>query len=244
MVAHESGLIVLWPFVLNVLFIISPALSQAADSKSEFQPTTTAEERARVEDVKRKAEQGSVQAQNEISKVYMNGYVFKRNARAAAMWARAAANQGSVEAQVNLGTFYYAGQGVARDYAQARYWLLKGADQGNAQAEQNLGVMYIRGEGVKTNFEAALQWFLKSAEQGDAPGAYNVGVMYSKGVGVPRDEIKGYKWHLIAARFGYLPSRNALKALGSKMDPARIAKARSSADEWVRGHPNVQPILR
>jgi len=220
------------------------AIAQTGNTVTEFEPGATSEEKVQVEDVKREAERGSLQAQNEISKVYMKGYVFKRNARAAAMWASAAANQGSVEAQVNLGTFYYAGQGVARDYAQARYWFQKAADRGNAQAQQNLGVMYIRGEGVKTNFETAFHWFLKSAEQCDAPAAYNVGVMYSKGVGVPRDEIRGYKWHLIAAQFGYLPSRNALKALGSKMDPAKVAKARSSADEWIRVHPNVQPILR
>ena len=225
-----------------VLFMISPAFSQVTDSNSEFQPGATAAEREWAEGLKRKAELGNAEAQNDISKAYINGYVFRRNARAAARWAHAAANQGSVEAQVNLGTFYYAGKGVAVDYAQAQYWLQKAADQGNAKAEQNLGVLYTRGQGVKRNLEEAIRWFLKAAEQGDAPAAYNVGVSYSKGIGVAKDEVKGYMWHLLAVRFGDLHSRKVLKTLDKKLGPARVAEARSRADEWVRKHPNVKPI--
>src|ERR1700738_5338550 len=72
----EIGVPSNWNFVITIVFaflvlhIISPALSQAADRNSAFQPTTTAEERAQVEDLRRKAEEGNVQAQNEISKVY------------------------------------------------------------------------------------------------------------------------------------------------------------------------------
>ena len=98
---------------------------------SEFQPTATAEEKSRALDIKRRAEQGDVDAQNDLTILYINGYIFKTNAKASAKWARAAANQGSVKGQVNLGTAYYSGTGVPLDYTQARYWLQKAADQGN-----------------------------------------------------------------------------------------------------------------
>jgi TPR repeat protein len=90
---------------------------------SEYQPTATADERARAEGLKRLAEQGNVDAQNDLCILYTNGYIFKANLRTAAKWARASADQGSVKGQVNLGTFYFAGSGVPLDYAQARYWL-------------------------------------------------------------------------------------------------------------------------
>ncbi len=239
----KNAAMIIVPLFL-VLFAISCASSQVTGSDSEFQPTATAEQRAQAAELKRKAEQGDVEAQNDLCILYINGLIFKTNARAAAKWAHAAANQGSVKGQVNLGTFYLAGTGVALDYAQARHWLQKAADQGNPQAEFDLGVMYTRGdEGIKKNYEEALRLFLKSAEQGHVPAAYNVGLIYSKAIGVPKDEVKGYMWLLIAAHFGYVPSQKTLKILDAKMGSAKVAEARSRADEWVKEHPKVKPIL-
>jgi TPR repeat protein len=222
--------------------IILFACSFAQSQENEFQANITEDERARAELLKRRAEQGNAEAQLEISKAFMKGYVFKPNPAEAVKWARAAADQGLAQAQVNLGSFYYVGGGVPQDYIKARSWFQKAADQGNPVAEQNLAVMFANGQGGKQNFTTSMFWFEKAAQQGHPAAAYNLAAAYCNGIGIKKDEVKGYMWHLLALHFGYRLSQNDLKTLDKQMaEPDRIEASRR-ADEWLRAHPGLKPV--
>ena len=68
------------------------------------------------------AEQGVVDAQNNLSGAYFDGRGVEKNYAEALKWFRKAAEQGNVLAQYNLGNAYYNGKGVEKDYVEAYAW--------------------------------------------------------------------------------------------------------------------------
>lgn len=227
---------------LAILLFVSSGFTQTANDNSPYQPKATPGERAAAEDLKHRAESGSAEAQNELSKEYMEGKVFKRDVPQAVKWVRAAAEQGLAEAQVNLAILYLDGTGVTRDYAQGFSWMQKAANQDDPRAAYNLGMLYGLGRGVTQNIAQGVHWYLKAAENGSPEGAYKMGVAYEQGVTVPRDFVKAYMWyHIAASRYGYTPSDQPLREIGPKIGATGIQEARRQAELWIKAHPKQEP---
>jgi len=229
-------------FLAVAISMAPQTVAQANPNSSEFSSNVTSSEKTWAQNLKRKAEGGSPEAQYELGRAYIEGRVFQQNIEEAVKWTQAAAAQGFAKAEVNLAVMYNEGRWVPRDYAQSRLWNEKAAAQGDARAEYNLGVLYAYGQGVKQDLAEGIWWYLKAAEQGHQVAAYNVGVAYSQGVGVAIDEVKGYTWQLLACHFGFPHCKETLKFLDSKLDAARIGDAHKKANEWIKAHPNVKGI--
>lgn len=117
---------------------------------------------------KKAAEQGLVEAQNFLGKIYENGIGgVNQDYKQAVEWYRKAAFQGYPEAQSNLGIMYYLGQGITQDYGQAIVWFKKAAMQGNRKAQYDLGWMYSSGEGVSQDFIRSHMWANLAAAKGE-----------------------------------------------------------------------------
>src|SRR5674476_487113 len=89
----------------------------ASHTNAEPMPNAdgSAEQQIRI-----KAEQGDVEAQNNLGVMYANSKGVAQDDKQAAFWFRKAAEQGYAEAQLILGLMYNEGQGdVAKDYSQA-----------------------------------------------------------------------------------------------------------------------------
>lgn len=84
------------------------------------------------------AEQGHVQAQNNLARLYLEGRGVEQSDAKAAEWFVKAAEQGNAQAQYALGQMYQAGRGVEQSDAQAAEWFRKAADQGVAEADAAL----------------------------------------------------------------------------------------------------------
>ena len=148
----------------------------------------------RIAEIRRRAEQGDVDAQFTLGAIYSIGQIMFANglrvgpesdAAEAAKWYRLAARQGHATAQNNLAAMYAYGRGVPQDDAEAVRWYRLSAEQRFADAQSNLGLMYANGIGVPKNDAEAVKWFRPAADQGLARAQHNLGLMYANGGAFP-----------------------------------------------------------
>ena len=183
---------------------------------SNLTPNKKLEKEDELTKLKRAAENGDAEAQNDLGVRYHNGQGVAKDYTEAMKWYRKAAEQGNIVAQYNLAVMYYNGQGVAKDYSEAVKWYRKAAEQGLAQAQNDLGVRYYNGQGVAKDYAEAMKWYRKAAEQGYAMAQNNLGVMYENGRGVPQDYSEALKWYRKAAAQGNENAKKAVNRLSSK----------------------------
>ena len=128
-----------------------------------------------ISDLKRKAKQGSADAQYNLGVLYANGHGVPQGYGTARQWYEKAAAQGHASAQYNLGVLYEKGQGVPQDYGTARRWWEQAAAKGDAMAQTNLGALYANGQGVPQDYVRAYMWYNLAAAHtlgtGDKLGA-------------------------------------------------------------------------
>ena len=105
------------------------------------------------------AEQGNLQAQVSLGRMYQGGYGVPQDYQEALKWFRKAAEQADAQAQSMLGGMYANGLGSPQDYPEAVKWYRKAAQQGNTNAQNNLGRMYANGKGVPKDFVRAHMWY-------------------------------------------------------------------------------------
>ena len=92
----------------------------------------------RVEDVRRKAENGEPIAQLTLGRMYANGTSLAKDDTQAVAWFRKAAERGNADAQYELALSYDTGRGVTKDGSQAVEWYQKAAGQGHQDAAKRL----------------------------------------------------------------------------------------------------------
>ncbi len=118
------------------------------------------------------AQQGDVEGQFHLSRMYEYGWGVPRNYSMAVKMLKKSAAGGYPEAQYSLGVDYCQGYMMAHDYAEAMKWLLKASAQGSGAADYFIGYMYEEGKGVAKDSAEALRWYQRAAERGD-PSAKN-----------------------------------------------------------------------
>ena len=121
-------------------------------------------------ETQRLANQGDVESQFYIGRMYSQGEGVRQDYTKAREWYEKAANQGDASSQANLGYIYQYGEGVRQDYAKAREWYTKSANQGIANAQLNLGYLYYKGKGVRQDYATAQEWFGKACDNGEQKG--------------------------------------------------------------------------
>ena len=140
-----------------------------------------------AEEVRRLAEQGDLQAQVKLARMYEEGRGVPKDFDEALKWYKEAAEHGDAFAQGTLGWFYQYGQGVETNFQTAISWYQKAAEQGHAMSQLNLAVMYDNGIGIATNKEEAVKWYRLAANQGQPRAQLDLAVMYWRGEGVTQD---------------------------------------------------------
>lgn len=174
-----------------------------------------------IDELKKKAEQGDVDAQYKIGTYYFRS----RNLNDAAFWLEQAAEQGNRESfyrlnltafkdnlikdeiekwylplvnQGNVAAQYYFGKFLEKSerYSEALEWLSRAANQGDLPAQLHLGRSFRTGiYGYDQNYRKSFEWFLKAAEQGSQEACRRVGWFYSVGAGVRKNDEKAIEWY-------------------------------------------------
>ena len=160
------------------------------------------------------AEQGDMEAQFHLGRMYCQGEGTEVNYEKALYWWEKAAEQDDVRAQFNVGLIFFRGLGTEVNYEKALYWYEKAAEQGDAKAQFATADMYYcsYGEGMSWDKEKALYWFEKAAEQGHMKAQFKTGSMYYKGEGTKRNKEKALYWFEQAAAQGDERAQEYIKA--------------------------------
>jgi Sel1 repeat-containing protein len=139
-----------------------------------------AEHEAIAKDLRKRAQEGNVTAQNGLGLLYEVGQGVPQSYGQAKKWFEEAAKQGHTEAQVNLGTLYLHGNAPPQSAQMALFWFSRAAEQGDVTAFKNLGVMYAEAQGVPQDSIQAYMWFLLAATHGDENSAERCRVLAIK----------------------------------------------------------------
>lgn len=148
------------------------------------------------------AEQGSRDAQYELSALYAHGVGVFKNEKEAFKWLYKAADQGLTDAQHDLGTAYDAGKGTPRDTEESIKWYRRAAWMGSAAAERRLNSLGCREWGLTQDHNKSIKWFQEAANQGYADACYELGLIYRDGIGRPKDLKKAIEWYRKGATLG------------------------------------------
>lgn len=144
---------------------------------------------------RRAAEQGHMEAQNNLGSLLSVGNGVEKNLGKAVHWWRKSANLGNEVAMVNLGRAYLDGSGVNQDFHKAAFWFKKAADLGFPPAQRFLGDLYFEGQGLSKNETEGLAWLRAAAEGGDARAQYELFRKYSHAEGVEKDLVQAGYWY-------------------------------------------------
>jgi|GEM_PF-5446218 len=188
-----------------------------------------------------KAEQGDVDALNEIGNMYFDGQGVEKDDKKALEYYTKAAEKGDTDALINIGVMYANGQGVEKDDKKAFEYLTKAAEKGNANALINIGWMYSDGKGVEKDDKKAFEYLTKAAEKGNAVALFNIGVMYANGQGVEKDDKKALEYYTKAAEKGdamalYIIGAMYLNGQGVKKDDKKAFEYYTKAAEKGNAH--------
>jgi len=173
------------------------------------------------------AEQGNVEAQNNLGNAYYAGEGVGQDYTEAVKWFRKAAEQGYAEAQNALGVYYYEKN---NNYEEATKWYLKAAEQGYEWAQYNIGKSYYDGNGVEQNYEKAINWWRKVTKVAQA--FYDLAGMYHYGIHVGVDHAEAARLYHKAVELREYSAFDKLAELSKNNND--IAQESSSALEFVR----------
>ncbi len=115
----------------------------------------------------RAADSGSVEAINELGKIYGHGCgSITKDFKKSETYLTQAAELGLDKAQNNLGFFLIKGWGGKGRKEEGLKWLLKSADQGYVRTYFNLGYVYHYGMAGHVDLIEAEKWYLKAVNNG------------------------------------------------------------------------------
>ncbi len=83
-----------------------------------------------LEEIKKYAEKGDVEAQYQLARIYLEGKGIPQNYHTAFHWFYKVAEKGHIKAQYNLGRLYAEGKGAAKNIPEAIRWFKKAAEAG------------------------------------------------------------------------------------------------------------------
>jgi len=179
------------------------------------------------------AEQGNVEAQYKLGRMFDNGWYGTQSNRKAEKWYRKAAEQGNALAQ------YYLGR-ITEDKTKALKWYRMSAEQGNTEAQYEIGNAYSNGRGVAPNNAEAMKWYLKAAEQGNTNAQYHLGWMYNYGHDVTKNETEALAWYYVAESNGCMYQMD-IHALEKKLGREGTTQAQERARQLYQKQ--TQPII-
>jgi hypothetical protein len=204
---------------LSLVFIVMLGLIPA-NVKAMDLPLPPVAER-HIDSLKQQATQGDINAQKELAKLYLRGFVLafcdnppdgldipsatgkvscpKKQISPdyiqAFKYFKEAADAGDAWAQTYVGWFYDQGKVVSQDYTAALKWYNLAADQGYPPAQDLLGRVYRDGHGAAVNYSLAAEFFEKATRQYYASSNIHLSRLYfTGGPGLPQNYEKAFFW--------------------------------------------------
>lgn len=216
--------------------IILPCLGEAPNADASSMIPEQSTPRTEIDQLREKAEQGSIDAQQQLGYAYLNGNAVEQDLAESTKWFRRAAEQGHAPSQFCLAFAYVKGWGVEESMEAANFWYQKAADQGEPASQNNLGWSYETGSGIGKDLEKAVQLYRLSAEQGNGYACSNLARLYENGIHVGQSWEEAARWHRRAAELGMAFNQWKMadccrRGLGVPIDEAEAARWQKLYDE-------------
>lgn len=184
---------------------------------------------AKIEELKRLAINGDLDAQGSLARLYANGWGVMRDTTLAKNWARQAAALGNPEGEQVLGAI----SSLEASPIEAEKWTRLAAEKGHARAQFNLGQIYQFGLGVEEDNEEAIKWYRRAAAQGNSDAQWRIGYFYYAGIfSVRQDYSEAVRWYRMSAEHG---NSNAQRNLGLAFENGEgVRLSLEEAMKWFR----------
>jgi TPR repeat protein len=193
---------------------------------------------------KEAANQGSVDAMNQLYDVYWNGKGVPMDHVTALEWRNKAGATGNPQAEYQLGNFYetrrWEGEGAhmiftAPNWPQAFHWYRLASEHNSADAKYHLGMLYIRGNGVDVDEARGLELVREAADQGVREAMHDLARCYAFGIGEPRNAAdrpiellrRSQSWDELITRYeaGYGTERDLVAAAECYAEAAMVLQS-------------------
>jgi TPR repeat protein len=149
-----------------------------------------------VDELRRRAVEGSVDAQIGWARRLLHGHGVPRDEEAAFRWFKLAARDGEPEALNMVGRCFELGWGVRSDLGEAARWYRRAADKGHDWGQFNLATLLAQGRGVPLDVPAALSLLVRSARSGNAKAMNMIGCYREASAAAkrPTSALHWYRW--------------------------------------------------
>lgn len=148
------------------------------------------------EDLLKKAESGTIEAQIEVATLYIESAACSE-LESGISWLKRAAENGSTVAANELGYGYiYGAYSLEKNLRQAKKWLQIGVDGNDEYATYNMAQLY-RDE---SDDEQLSIWLKKAADMGMPPAVFEYAFRCNEGLGVELDAASSCKKYIDKAR--------------------------------------------
>lgn len=194
----------------------------------------------------KKAEQGSAEAQYELALYYLNRKGEEYNEEKAFELMAKSAEQAYFPAQKELINMYEKGIGVEQNKSKAFELMQELAEQGSAPVQYELAI-YLDKEREEYDEVRAFELMKKSADQGFHTALYHLAKMYREGIGVEQNKQKAYEVTIKLAELGYAKAQYDflmilyMKEEGlSAYDTSALLQVKKSS---MQGHSTIQYLI-
>jgi TPR repeat protein len=187
------------------------------------------------------AESGNPDAQEELARLYVEGWGVAQDPLEAQRWFERAAAKHQPAALFNLGRMYETGLGIPADRTRALELFRAAAELGDAEAEGRVGYLSITAD--PPDYVAGRMWFERSAAHGHLDAVYWRGRLLDEGWGGQRDAAQALALYERAGVQGSAEAQyrlGRLYAIGSG-----VAQSDREAIKWLtRAAMQGQPEAR
>ncbi len=158
-----------------------------------------------IKEITEKADEGDVESQFALARIYKDGTGVEINSIASTFWLRKAAQRGHKEAQYHLGNLL----AETNNDKEAIEWLEKASQQGHAQAGYSLAALLSKEELTNHAHKDAWVWLYHGAQNDDPKTLYNLATTLKLGkLGLPKSDYNYPKWVGKAAKAGVVAAQN------------------------------------
>ena len=169
-----------------------------------------------INNLKKAAEHGIVEAAYLVGKEYLEGNADKHiqiNFKEARKYFEIAEKKDYAPALYELGVMQIEGQGFVKSPRNAALLFDRAQKQNYSPAIVELGICYANGEGVRQDYKKAFQLYHSAAKLDNADGFFNLGMCYYYGLGCDKNPDTAKKFLDVAAKKGSLESKEMIKKL-------------------------------
>jgi TPR repeat protein len=140
------------------------------------------------------ADQGNVELQYSLGKIYEKVGTDSSLSEAAGWYSRAAECFHTLSIY-HLGRLYETGRGVHQDYLQAIKYYEIASNLGNTDALYQLGTIYRHGKGTRLDTNKAIGYITQAAEKGNKVAQFTLGQLFEEGKLLSKNILEAVKWY-------------------------------------------------